>query len=58
MDEKSMKNIPFVGEKGKWRMWLGKFTARSRIKGYNILLTGYIKIPADDTEETKDKGVT
>ena len=27
------------------------------IKGYNILLTGDMKIPLDDAEETKDKGI-
>ena len=40
MDEKSTQIIPFFVKKGKWCMWLGKFMARSVIKGYNILLEG------------------
>ena len=34
-------------------MWLGKFTVRAEIKGYNILLTDDMKIPADGTELKK-----
>ena len=32
--------------------------ARAGIKGYNILLTGDMKILIDDSEATKGKGVT
>ena len=32
--------------------------ARSGINRYNILLTGDKKIPEDDTDKTKDEGVT
>ena len=34
-------------------MWLGKLMARAGIEGYNVLLTGANKIPADDTERKK-----
>ena len=32
-----------------------KFTTRVGIKGYQVLLTGAKKIPADDKDETQDK---
>ena len=54
MDENTICNIPFKGEKEKWRMWLLKLTARDGIKGYHFLLTGDNKIPADDAEETQE----
>ena len=39
MEENSIWIIPFTREKGKWCMWLGKFTARSGVKEYYILPT-------------------
>ena len=39
-------------------MWLGKFIERAGMRGYSILLTGDMKIPADDAKETKNKEVT
>ena len=38
-------------------IWSGKFMARTRIKGYHVLLTGAKKILADDSDETKYKEV-
>ena len=38
-------------------MWSGKFMARAGIEGYDILLTGDTRIPADDAGERKNKGV-
>ena len=58
MDKKSICNILFTCEKGKWRMWLVKFMAINGIKLYDVLLTGDKKIPADDADETKYKGFT
>ena len=48
MYENTIWIIPFTVEKEKWRMWPGKCMARAGIKGYNVLLTGANKIPADD----------
>ena len=47
MAEKTIRIIPFTGEKEKWRMWQVKFMARAGIKGYHVLLTGAITISAD-----------
>ena len=58
MDEKTLRIIPFTGEKEKWRMWLVKFMVGSEIKVYYVLLTVDKKIPADDADETKYKGFT
>ena len=55
MNEKTVRIIPFTGEKEKWCMWSVKFLARSGIKGYHVLLTGAKKIPADDKDKTKQK---
>ena len=38
----------FVSREGKWCMWLGKFVSRAGINVYYILLTGDMKIPADE----------
>ena len=35
---------------------VGKLISRSRIKGYNVLLTGDKKIQEDDVDETEVKG--
>ena len=58
MDKNNIHINPFTGEKGKWGMWLGKIITRAVIKVYDVLLTGDKKIPADDTDKTKDKGVS
>ena len=58
MDEKSIQNIPFTDETGKQHMWSVNFVARAVLKGYDILLTGNTKIPADEAEEIKYKEVT
>ena len=34
-------------------MWLGKFMAKSGIKGYNVLLREDMKTPVDGADETK-----
>ena len=39
-------------------MCSGKFITRAGINGYGTLLTGDKKIPEDDTDKTKDEGVT
>ena len=39
-------------------MWSVKFMKRYVNKTYDILLTGDMKIPADDTEKKEDKVVT
>ena len=38
-------------------MWYGKFTERSLIKGWDILLRGGKKFLEDDADDIKDKGV-
>ena len=58
MDEKSIRVVPFVGEKGKWRMWPGKIMARYGTKWYGVLLTGDRKILVNDSGKTKYEGVT
>ena len=57
MDEKTIRIIPFTGEKEKWRMWLVKFMDISGIKGYHVLLTGDKKILADGADKTKEKEI-
>ena len=39
-------------------MWSGKLMERYGIKGYHILLKSDRKILADDTDKTKQKGVS
>ena len=58
MDKNNINIVPFTGEKEKWHMWLGKFIEKDGMRGYSILLTGDMKIPADDAKETKNKEVT
>ena len=58
MNKKRIRIIPFTSEKGKWCMWLGKFMEISRIKVYDILLTGDTKPLVGDTEYTKEERVT
>ena len=36
-------------------MWSGKLTARSRIKGYDIILRGNVKILAENEDEKKTR---
>ena len=38
-------------------IWSGKFMARYRTKGYNILLIGNIEKTENYSDDTKDKGV-
>ena len=38
-------------------MWLGKFMAKSGIKGYHVLLAGVKKIWAGDADKTKEKEI-
>ena len=57
MDEKTIRIIPFTGEKEKWRMWLVKLMDISGIKGYHVLLTGDKKILADGADKTKEKEI-
>ena len=42
----------------KCHMWLGKFKEISRIKCYNILPMGKVKMLPDHWEETNYKGIT
>ena len=51
MEDSTIHIIPLTVEKEKWRMWPGKFMARSGINGYHILLTGDKKTPADDADK-------
>ena len=55
MDEKTLRIIPFTGEKEKWRMWSGKFIEIYGIKGYHFLLRDDKKIMADTKEKTYEK---
>ena len=55
MDKKTIRIIPFTGEKEKWHMWLGKFMAGAVIKGYYDLRTGAKEIQADDASKTQEK---
>ena len=55
MDEKTIRITNFKGEKYKQPIWSEKFIARAGIKGYYVLLIGARKIPADDTDKTKEK---
>ena len=55
MDKKIIVIILFTGEKDIWCMLSGNFMARSGIKGYDVLITGDKKIPADDTAKTELK---
>ena len=58
MDKKSIDISPFMGEKEKWYMWLGKLMERSEINGYDVLLRDYIKTQTDKGDKTKHKGDT
>ena len=40
MDKKTIRRIPFTGEKENWLIWSGKFVVRAGIKVYHILLPG------------------
>ena len=51
MDRKTIRVIPFKGEKEKLCLWLGKLTEGSGINGYHFLLTGAKKIPAEDSDK-------
>ena len=53
MEQKTIHNRHFTGEKEKWRTWSGKFLSRSGIKEYHVLLTGAKKILADNADKTK-----
>ena len=55
MDEKTIRIIPFTGEKETWCMWSGKFMEGSKIKGYHILITGAKTILDDDEDEIQEK---
>ena len=58
MYTKTIQIIPFTDEKEKCCMWLGKFMARSVIKGYHVLRTSATKIPADEPNETGEKEIS
>ena len=55
MEKNSIHIIPFEGGKEKWCMWLGKFTARSAIKEYHVLLSGAKKILVVDAGKTQEE---
>ena len=55
MDKNNLRIILFTGEKEKECIWSGTLIARSVIKGYDVLLTGDYKMPADDVRKKKQK---
>ena len=55
--KKTIWNIPFIGEKEKWNMQLGKFMSGAVIKGYYVILTSEKKILADGAYKTKEKEI-
>ena len=55
MDEKTIRIIPFMGEKIKTAYVVRKFMARSVLKGNDVLVTCDKKVLADDAYETKVK---
>ena len=55
MDEKTIRIIPFTGEKEKSRMCPGKFVERAAIKRYYFILTYAKEILADESDKTKKK---
>ena len=50
---KSIKIIPFHGQKKMFQQWSGKFLAAARVRGYAGILTGSVKVPAEK-EDLKD----
>ena len=55
MDKNTTHITPFKGINEKWRMWSGKFMARSGIKGYYVLITGAKKIRINTQTKQKKK---
>ena len=54
----SIQIIPFNGEIEKWRTWLGKLLAMAGQLGYNVMLRGTMKTPADIVEKkTKEDAI-
>ena len=51
MKEKSIHNIPFTGEKEKFRILLREIVKSSGIKGYYIILRGEVKTPVVNSDE-------
>ena len=55
--QKNIRIIPFTGEKEKWRMWSGKFMARSGIKEYHVFLTGTKIILSVDEDKIQEREI-
>ena len=53
MDKKTIRVIPFMGEKEKWFMWSVKIMAKDGINKYHVLITSDKKIVAGDGEITQ-----
>ena len=56
MEERRIRINPFKEKKEKRCMWPGKFRARASVKGYDSILEGTTKTPADNGVETKYQG--
>jgi len=46
--EKSVKYIPWKGQKEEWYTWHKTFLVRAMIRGYHGVLVGLEEVPSDD----------
>ena len=54
--EESLTTVPFDGQQASWRMWSMRYVVKCEIRGYEGILSGNVKIPADDdTNLSKEK---